>query len=89
MFYRSSIAAAALLGTLCATTGDTQAWDDTKYPDFTGQWRAIGGPGRFDISKPAGHGQQAPLTLSAERFLMPTRKDQAPPDLKYFKQSQK
>jgi hypothetical protein len=27
--------------------------------------------------------------LSAEGFLMPTRKDQAPPNLKYFKQSQK
>jgi hypothetical protein len=26
--------------------------------------------------------------LSAEGFLMPTKKDQAPPDLKYFKQTQ-
>jgi hypothetical protein len=27
--------------------------------------------------------------LSAEGFLMPTRKDQPPPDLRYFKQPQK
>ena len=27
--------------------------------------------------------------LSAEGFLMPTRKDQAPPDLRYFKRPQK
>ena len=45
MFYRSSITAAALLGALCVTTVDTRAWDDTKYPDFNGQWGAIGGLG--------------------------------------------
>jgi hypothetical protein len=27
--------------------------------------------------------------LSSEDFLMPTRKDQTPPDLRYFKQSKK
>jgi hypothetical protein len=27
--------------------------------------------------------------LSADGLLMPTRKDQAPPDLRYFKQSRK
>src|SRR5262245_31110425 len=62
MLYRSSICAIALLAVLCVTMTDARAWDDTKYPDFGGQWRPIGGPGRFDISKPAGRGQQAPLT---------------------------
>jgi hypothetical protein len=47
MFCRSFVAAAAVLGTLGVTTGDTNAWDDSKYPDFSGQWRTIGGPGRF------------------------------------------
>ena len=28
-------------------------------------------------------------SLSADSFLMPAHKDQAPPDLKYFKQTQK
>jgi hypothetical protein len=27
--------------------------------------------------------------LSADGYLMPAKKDQAPPDLRYFKQSQK
>jgi hypothetical protein len=69
MFYRSSIAAAALLGALCATTGDTRAWDDTKYPDFGGQWRPIGGPGRFDISKPRALPRALILTPRVKSFL--------------------
>jgi hypothetical protein len=77
MFYRSSIAAAALLGTLCVATSDAWAWDDTKYPDFGGQWRPIGGPGRFDISKPAGHGQQAPLTPEYQAIFEANVKEQA------------
>jgi hypothetical protein len=59
MSYRRSISAFALCATLCITVADSQAWDDKLYPDFSGQWRAIG---RFDISKPPGKGQQAPLT---------------------------
>src|SRR5215475_7770698 len=62
MLYRISRGATALAAALCVTTVDSQAWDDSKYPDFSGQWRPIGGPGRFDISKPAGRRQQAPLT---------------------------
>jgi hypothetical protein len=62
MLYRSSIAAFALLAALCATTAESRAWDDSKYPDFSGQWLPMGGPGRFDLSKPPGRGQQAPLT---------------------------
>jgi putative tryptophan/tyrosine transport system substrate-binding protein len=62
MFCRSSIVAAALVVAMYAMISDTRAWDDTRYPNFEGQWRPIGGPGRFDISKPAGRGQQAPLT---------------------------
>jgi len=38
-----------------------QIIDYSKYPDLTGQWRPIGGAGRFDLSKPGGRGQQAPL----------------------------
>src|ERR1700738_3436786 len=51
------IACAAL-----AATAGAQIIDYSKYPDLGGQWRPIGGPGRFDISKPGGRGQQAPLT---------------------------
>src|SRR5262245_60376727 len=56
MIYRSLIAAAALIAALCATVADTRAWDDSKYPDFSGQWRPIGGPGRW------ARDQKAPLT---------------------------
>jgi len=62
MSYRRSIGALALCAALFIAVADSRAWDDKLYPDFSGQWRPIGGPGRFDISKPAGHGQQAPLT---------------------------
>src|SRR6267142_936988 len=62
MSHRRSIGAIVLFAALFITVADSQAWDDKLYPDLGGQWRAIGGPGRFDISKPPGKGQQAPLT---------------------------
>jgi len=62
MSHRCSIGVIALFAALFITVADSQAWDDKLYPDFSGQWRPIGGPGRFDISKPPGKGQQAPLT---------------------------
>src|SRR5258708_10261544 len=77
MFYRSSIAGAAVLGALCVASGDARAWDDSKYPDFSGQWRPIGGPGRFDISKPAGRGQQAPLNAEYQAVFEANVLDQA------------
>jgi len=77
MRYRSPIAAAALLAALCVTTADTWAWDDALYPNFSGQWRPIGGPGRFDISKPAGRGQQAPLTPEYQAIFEANVKEQA------------
>jgi hypothetical protein len=61
MLYQCSLSAIALSAALCATIADTRALDDAKYPDLGGQWRPVGGPGRFDMSKPAGRGQQAPL----------------------------
>jgi hypothetical protein len=56
MLYRSSIRAMALMGALCVTMGGAFAWDDSKYPDFSGQFRPIGGPGRF------ARDQKPPLT---------------------------
>ena len=62
MLYRSSIGAIAFLATLGVMIADAQAWDDTKYPDFSGQWRSIGGPGRYDQSQPRGGPTPAPFT---------------------------
>jgi hypothetical protein len=56
MLYRSSISAIAFVGALCVTMAGALAWDDSKYPDFSGQWRPIGGPGRW------ARDQTAPLT---------------------------
>jgi len=77
MPHRSLCGAVALAAVLCATTAPTWGWDDAKYPDMKGQWRAIGGPGRFDISKPGGRGQQAPLTAEYQAVFEANLVDQA------------
>jgi hypothetical protein len=60
MQYRASVRAiariSALLGALLVAAPAARAWDDAKYPDFSGQYRPIGGPGRF------ARDQRAPLT---------------------------
>src|ERR1044072_2596326 len=51
----------ALAVALAATTA--QAFDDTKNPDWAGQWRRAPGVSiQWDPTKPLGRGQQAPLT---------------------------
>jgi hypothetical protein len=77
MLDRSLLGAITLAAALWATTAPTWGWDDAKYPDLKGQWRAIGGPGRFDISKPAGRGQQAPLTAEYQALFEANLVDQA------------
>jgi hypothetical protein len=60
---RNLTGAIAMMATLMRTFG-ASALDDPAYPDWRGQWlRVDGGHGpQFDPSKPAGRGQQAPLT---------------------------
>jgi hypothetical protein len=60
-----------------SATAGAQIIDYAKYPDLSGQWRPIGGPGRFDISKPGGRGQQAPLTAEYQAIFEANLKDQA------------
>jgi len=62
---------------LSAATAGAQIIDYSKYPDLTGQWRPIGGPGRFDMTKPAGRGQLAPLTAEYQAIFEANLKDQA------------
>jgi hypothetical protein len=50
-----------LSAALCVTLGGAEAFDDAKYPDWGGQWMRIG-DARWDVSKPVGLGQEAPLT---------------------------
>jgi hypothetical protein len=61
MLYRSSIGAIALVAALSAAGSCAQAFDETKYPDWKGQWVRIGGGGQYDPGKPAGRGQEPPL----------------------------
>ena len=53
---RISIGALALASAMFAALAGAQAHDEKKYPDFSGQWRTIGGPGRW------ARDQKAPLT---------------------------
>jgi hypothetical protein len=77
MLDRGLLGAVALTAALCVMSTPSRAWDDAQYPDLKGQWRAIGGPGRFDISKPGGRGQQAPLTPEYQALFEANLVDQA------------
>jgi len=69
MLDRILISAAAVA--LLMAGADALAWYDAKYPDLKGQWRRVepGDPTRFDPTKPAGLGQQAPLTPEYQAIL--------------------
>ena len=64
MLYRSSSVAIALAMALLLTPlPGAQAHDESKFPDWSGQWRRVeGGAPRYDHSKPYGRGQEPPLT---------------------------
>ena len=66
-----------IAATALSATAGAQIIDYSKYPDLGGQWRPIGGPGRFDISRPAARGQQAPLTAEYQAVFEANLKDQA------------
>jgi hypothetical protein len=74
MFGRSSIYSIMLTAVLCVTIENGQAFDDAAYPDWKGAWFGTGG--RYDTSKPAGLGQQAPLTPEFQKILEASIADQ-------------
>ena len=61
MRHRLSAGSIVLALALIIKSGAALAFDETKYPDFAGQWHRIGGT-QWDPSKPRSRGQQAPLT---------------------------
>jgi hypothetical protein len=77
MHHRIPIAA----GTLAVLAGlaASSAWgfDETKYPNWKGQWvrNEAGGP-RYDPNKPQGRGQQAPLKPEFVKLLEESLADQ-------------
>ena len=64
MLERNSFAAIAVTVALSLATAAAQAQDLSKYPDWSGQWRKPQGIGNgpWDVNKPAGRAQEAPLT---------------------------
>ena len=42
MLYQRSMGAFAMAAALMLTLGSAPAADDTKYPNWKGQWRALG-----------------------------------------------
>jgi hypothetical protein len=76
---RDLICSFVLIAALCtaievATIEGARAFDDAAYPDWKGAWFGTGG--RYDASKPAGLGQQAPLTPEFQRILEASIADQ-------------
>src|SRR3954471_4158364 len=72
---RSSVVAVALVA-LCAGVVSVQAFDESKYPDWSGEWR-LGPPTKWDPSKPPGRGQEAPLTPEYQAIFEANLADQA------------
>jgi hypothetical protein len=56
MLHRGSIGILALIAAACAALPVAQAFDDSKYPDFKGQWSRVGAP------RWLARGEKAPLT---------------------------
>ena len=78
MLNRNTIGALALTAALMLPTAGTQAFDESKYPDFSGQWRRPPGIGiQGDQTKPLGRGQQAPLTPEYQKVFEASMADQA------------
>src|SRR5215469_2434674 len=82
MFCRISIVVIAL-AMLPITLVAAQAHDESKYPDWRGEWRRVAVPSGFyrgvqyDPHKPAGPGQEAPLTPEYQKIFEANLTDQA------------
>src|SRR4029077_18549083 len=73
---RSSIGAVVLATMIVTTIATARAHDETKYPDWSGQWLRTGGI-QWDPTKPIGRGQQAPLTPEYQAIFEASLADQA------------
>jgi hypothetical protein len=82
MSYRALIATAALAAALTLPLAAAQAFDESKYPDWSGAWRRITVPGvtgqpGYDPTKRLGRAQQAPLTPEATAIMEASIAEQA------------
>ncbi len=83
MPYRSLIAAAVFAILAVPPSFALSApFDETKYPDWSGQWERFAPPGvrgplGHDQTKPGGYGQEAPLTAEYQAVFEDSLKEQA------------
>jgi hypothetical protein len=78
MLNRSAIAALAVAAVLSLPIAGAWAFDESKYPDFSGQWQRPPKVGiQWDQTKPLGRGQQAPLTPEYQKVFEASLADQA------------
>jgi hypothetical protein len=83
MHHRNAMFAIAVVTALSFALTAAQAFDESKYPDWKGQWTRErtpvigGGQAPFDPTKPVGHGQQAPLTPEYKARFEDNLKDQS------------
>ncbi|HWF96808.1 MAG TPA: hypothetical protein VG291_17780 [Xanthobacteraceae bacterium] len=90
MRYRISMGAAALATALLAAPSLAQVVDFGKYPAFVGQWGRTGPPNNWrQLAGPPPLTAEAYVRNTADGELMPSTKNQSPPDLRYFKPTQK
>jgi hypothetical protein len=75
--YRDAISGLALAAALLMTVAGARAFDDSKYPDFNGQWkRPPGVSNQYDTSKPR-TAEEAPLTPEYQAIFEANLRDQA------------
>ena len=83
MSYRDSLFVIAALVTLSTSLSSAQAHDESKYPNWKGQWSVILTPGlggqnvKFDPTKAWGKAQGAPLTPEYQKVHEDSMADQA------------
>jgi hypothetical protein len=79
MLQRSSIGSVVIAAVLAVAAVGAQAFDETKYPNWKGQWLRVGsGQGApWDPTKPWGLGQQAPLMPEYQAIFEANLRDQA------------
>src|SRR6266850_6780558 len=75
---KSSLGGFALVAALALSMSGAVGHDESKYPDWEGQWkRPRGLATQWDQTKPAGLGQQAPLKPEYQKMLEASLADQA------------
>ena len=76
MLHRGFLGAIAVAAALCGLGAGALAQDVSKYPDWSGTWKGIGGP-QWDPAKRPGLAQQPPLTPQYQAIFEASLADQA------------